>query len=85
MLDLKKIEIEATKLIQSITREEFLKWDKFDRKRMSVAKKNNGVFQEPYITYNGYLAYMEKMNGSPQKAAKSKVAVRKKKAAPIEN
>ena len=66
MLDLKKLDKEFDKILNSYTREDILEWMEFDKKRMALAKKNKGVFQEPYIFYNG------KLNGTPSSAAKSK-------------
>jgi len=39
MLDIDKIEVEATKFIHSFTREQLLEWVEFDKKRMALARK----------------------------------------------
>ena len=59
MLDIDKIEKEATELIRSFTREDLLEWIAFDKKRMALARK------EERMARLG-------LNGTPHSAAKSK-------------
>ena len=61
MIDVDKIEKEATKLIRSFTREQLLEWVEFDKKRMALLRKEERLAQKAAM--DG--AAIGKINGTP--------------------
>ena len=59
MLDLRKLDVESTKIISSFTREKFLEWEEMDNKRMALAQqeermtKHNGELQSGAANHKG--------------------------------
>ena len=47
MLDIKKIDMESTKIIRSYTKEQLLEWVEMDKKRMAFAKKEESKLRTP--------------------------------------
>ena len=74
MLDIDKIEVEATILIRSFTREQLLEWVEFDKKRMALARKEERLARKAATTGMD----IGKINGKPIEKANSRGTSTKK-------